>query len=311
MSTLRQALEEYLAMRRALGFQLRLAGAALHQFVRFVEQEGVDFITVDLALHWARQPTGAQPPQWANRLAMVRRFARYRSATDPRTQIPEQRLLPHRYPRRSPYIYRDEEINRLLQAARQLPSKTGLREATYETYLGLLVVTGMRMNEAIQLDQRDVDLSHDILHIRRTKFGKSRDVPIHPSTRDALGKYQYLRDQIHPKAKTSSFLLSEQGNRLGEFSVRATFVKLSHQIGLRKPGDRRGPRLHDFRHRFAVQALLGWYRSGVDVERYLPKLATYLGHVHVNDTYWYLTAVPELLQWASRRLEEVQEGSSP
>ena len=311
MSTLRQALEEYLAMRRALGFKLRLAGAALHRFVSFLEQESADFITVDLALRWARQPARAQPPQWANRLAMVRRFAQYRSATDPRTEIPAQQLLPHRYPRRAPYIYQDDEIDRLLQAARELPSKTGLRAAIYEIYLGLLVVTGMRMSEAIQLDQRDVDLSQDILHIRRTKFGKSRYVPIHPTTRDALRKYQCLRDRIYPRAKTASFLISEQGNRLGEFSVRATFIKLSHQIGLRSPGDRRGPRLHDFRHRLAVQTLLGWYRRGVDVERHLPKLATYLGHVHVNDTYWYLTAVPELLQWANRRIEAVQESSAP
>ena len=308
MTSLRQAVEEYLAMRRALGFKLRLAGAGLDEFVCFAEQQGMDHITADLALRWACLPTGAQPPQWANRLSWVRCFARYCSATDPRTQIPAQELLPHRYPRRAPHIYRDEEIGQLLQAARELPSKTGLRPATYETYLGLLVVTGMRMNEAIHLDRGDVDLSRDILHIRRTKFGKSRDVPIHPSTHEALSRYRHLRDRTYPCPQTAAFLLSEQGNRLGEFSVRATFVKLSHQIGLRSPGDRRGPRLHDFRHRFAVTTLLGWYRHGIDVEQNLPKLATYLGHVHINDTYWYLTAVPELLQWASRRLEEIQEG---
>lgn len=311
MKSLRQALEEYLATRRALGFKLRLAGAALHQFVSFAEQEDADFITVELAVRWARQPAQAQPAQWANRLGMVRRFAQYRSATDPRTEIPAQQLLPHRYRRKTPYIYRDEEIDQLLQAARQLPSATGLRAATYETFLGLLAVTGMRISEAIQLDQTDVDLSHDVLLIRRTKFDKSRYVPIHPSTQDALDRYRRRRDQIYPRPQTPSFFLSEQGNRLGEFSVRATFVKLSHQIGLRNPGDSHGPRLHDLRHRFAVRTLLLWYRSDIDAERHLPQLATYLGHAHVNDTYWYLTAVPELLRCASLRLEEMPEGSAP
>jgi integrase len=240
---------------------------------------------------------------------MVRRFAQYCSAIEPRTEIPAPQLLSGHYPRRPPYLYSAEEIDRLLQAARRLPSPTGLRAATYETYLGLLAITGMRMSEAILLDREDVDLSLGVVHVRRAKLGKSRLIPIHPSTREALERYQSLRDRIRPGPQTSSFLLAETGARLGEFSVRATFIKLSHQIGLRGPGDRRGPRLHDFRHRFAVQTLLSWYRSGVDAERCLPQLATYLGHVHVHDTYWYLTAVPELLHWASLRLEATPESS--
>lgn len=311
MSRLQEALNEYLEMRRALGYRLRLAGSLLRQFVRFAEAEGAAFITVDLALRWARLPSQAHPAHWANRLGMVRRFAQYCSATESRTEIPAPQLLTGSYPRRQPYLYNDEEVDQLLQAARRLPSPTGLRAATYETYLGLLAVTGMRMSEAIQLDREDVDLSLGVVHVRQAKLGKSRVLPIHPSTREALGRYQALRDRLCPELQTSSFLLAETGARLGEFSVRATFIKLSHQVGLRGPGDRQGPRLHDFRHRFAVRTLLSWYRSGVDAERCLPRLATYLGHVHVQDTYWYLTAVPELLHWASLRLEATPGSSRP
>ena len=303
MSALRQALEDYLAGRRALGFELRSAGAALHKFVSFAEQEGAEVITTDLALRWAQLPADVQPCQWANRLGMVRRFAQYRHAADPRTEIPAQDLLPYQYRRRSPHIYSDEEIEQLLQGARKLSSKTGLRAATYATFLGLLAVTGMRMGEALSLDREDVDREQGVLTLRRTKFGKSRYVPLHPSTQQVLQDYEALRDRIHPKPKTSSFFLSEQGRRPSESSVRGTFLLLSRRIGLRGPNDKDGPRLHDLRHRFAVQTLLSWYRAGVDVERNLPKLATYLGHSHIHYTYWYLTAVPELLRWATFRLE--------
>lgn len=304
MSPLRTALEEYLALRRACGFKLRIAHSLLRGFVDLAERESADFITTDLAVRWACQPIDVQPSQWANRLGMVRRFARYHSATDPRTEVPPPQLLPYRYVRRPPYIYRTEEIVRLLEAAGKLPSTTGLRARTYEIFFGLLAVTGLRLSEAIRLARCDVDLGEGILAIHRSKFGKSRLVPIHSSTRQVLKAYAAQRDAIYPRAKTHSFFLSEAGRQLGEHTVRWTFVKLSRQIGLRRPQDSHGPRLHDFRHRFAVATLLRWYRSGVDVERNLPRLSTYLGHVHINDTYWYLTAVPELMQWAMARFED-------
>ena len=312
MSELRTSLEEYLALRRACGFKLRIAHSLLRGFVDFVEREGADFITTNQALQWACQPTDVQPSQWANRLSMVRRFAQYRSATDPRTEIPPQELLPHRYVRRPPYIYRQEEVVRLLVAARNLPSRTGLRARTYEIFFGLLAVTGLRLSEAIRLDRCDVDLTEGALTIHRSKFGKSRLVPIHPSTLQVLKDYVAWRDWIYPRAQTNSFFLSEAGRRLGQDAVRWTFVKLSRQIGLRGAQDNHGPRLHDFRHRFAVETISRWYRSGVDVERHLPRLSTYLDHVHINDTYWYLTAVPELMQWAMARFEdEPPEGEQP
>jgi len=303
MCELRAALEEYIALRRALGFKLVLSGRLLHRFVDFAEREGATVITTELALRWATQPADAQPAQWANRLGMVRRFARHRSATDPRTEIPPGDLLVHRFRRVSPYLYCDDEVRRLIRAARELPSSLGLRAHTYATLFGLYAVTGMRTNEALRLDRDDVDLHEGVLTVRETKFSKSRWVPIHPSTQRVLRQYAIRRDAVCSHPDSPSFFLSERGTRVTEWSVRRTFVKLSRRIGLRAESDSRGPRLHDFRHRFAVNTLVGWYRAGLDVERRLPQLSTYLGHVPVTDTYWYLTATPELMHLANRRLE--------
>jgi integrase/recombinase XerD len=308
MSELHAALEEYLSVRRALGVKLRLPGRLLERFVDFAEREGADVITTDLALRWATQPTDVQPAQWANRLGMVRRFAQYRSAADPRTEVPPPDLLPFRTQRPAPYLYSDEEVSRLLEAARQLPAGTGLRPHTYATLFGLYAVTGMRTNEPLHLDREDVDLTQGVLTVRGTKFGKSRYLPIHPSTQQVLQAYAERRDALCPHPLAPSFFLAECGSRLTEWSVRWTFVKLSRQIGLRGPQDSRGPRLLDFRHRFAVKTLIQWYRGGHDVEHHLPELATYLGHTHVADTYWYLTAVPELLHLAAQRVEQAKGG---
>ncbi|MDZ7750116.1 MAG: tyrosine-type recombinase/integrase [Gammaproteobacteria bacterium] len=309
MNQLRDALEEYLAVRRSLGFGLRIPASLLHNFVSFLEANEATYITRALAIRWAEQPRDAQLATWAGRLGVVRRFARWRSVTDPRTEIPPDGLLPYRYHRNPPYIYTDEEIERLLGAAAGLPSANGLKARSYLTLFGLLSVTGMRVSEALMLDRVDVDLEQGILTIRRTKFGKSRLVPVHRSTRDALESYDTQRTRVFPRPETPAFFLSERGRRITEWSARYTFAKLSQRIGLRgaAKGHGRGPRIHDMRHRFAARTLLQWYRAGVDVEHELPKLATYLGHVHVNETYWYLEAVPELLQLATKRLMEKAE----
>lgn len=311
MSALREALDEYLAIRRSLGFELRHVRYYLADFVGLAEAEGTSYITTELALRWAKRAVNAQPANWAQRLGIVRRFAVWRSAADPQTEIPPEGLLPHRYRRKPPHIYSDDEIERLVQAAAELPSPNGLRARTYSTCFGLLAVTGMRVSEALQLDRQDVDLLQGILTIRRTKFGKSRLVPLHPSSREALAGYTGQRDAIFPKLSTPAFFVSDGGTRITGCSTRSTFAKVSRQIGLRAPteGQRhgRGPRLHDMRHRFAARTLIDWYRAGADVEREIPKLATYLGHVHVNDTYWYIEGVPELLQLATERLVEKHE----
>jgi integrase/recombinase XerD len=240
---------------------------------------------------------------------MVRRFAQYCSAIDPRTAVPPPDLLPHRYRRPAPYVYRDDEIARLLEAATRLLSVIGLRPHTYATLFGLYVATGMRCNEPLQLNRDQVDLVDGVLTIRDTKFGKSRYVPVHLSTQGALQHYATCRDRLCHNPASPSFFLSDRGTRLTEWSVRWTFVKLSHEIGLRGAGDSRGPRLHDLRHRLAVNTLLRWYRDGTDVERHLPELSTYLGHAHITDTYWYLTATPELLHHALLRLERSEQES--
>jgi len=304
MNTLRQALNEYLALRQAMGFKLQEESRLLPRFIDFLDAHGETVITTDMAVRWATQGRTTQPAEWARRLRFVRVFARYRSATDPRTQIPPTGLLPYRARRAEPYIYNDDEINRLLLAAGQLCSPTGLRAHTYVTALGLLAVTGMRISELVALDNDDVELAHGQLTIRDAKFGKSRWLPLHSSTQQALQRYVQRRDQQYPSPCNSCFFVSEQGTRLTSCRVRATFVQLSRQIGLRGLTDSHGPRLHDFRHRFAVQTLLRWYQEGADVEQHLPELSTYLGHVKVSDTYWYLSATPELLQLALQRSEQ-------
>lgn len=304
MISLRKAVENYLTMRRSLGFKLRDMGHNLRHFVSFMEQQRTSIITTELALRWAQQPQDVQPAQWAARLSFVRSFARYWSATDPRTEIPQTGLLPYRTKRAKPYIYSNDEIQQLLKAARNLPPSTGLRPWTYYSLFGLMAVTGMRISEVIRLDSADVDLKQGLLTVQLTKFSKSRLIPLDPSTVKKLKLYLHRRDQLHPRPPTTRFFLSNQGTPLTDCMVRWTFVKLSRQIGLRKIGDSFGPRLHDLRHRFAVTTLFHWYRTGVDVEQRLPVLSTYLGHAHVTDTYWYLSAIPELLALTKDRLEK-------
>jgi len=304
MREMRKALEEYLAVRRVLGFKLRLAGRLLHGFVEFAEREGASFISRKLALRWATQPADAQPTWWSTRLGMVRRFAEYLSTTDPRTEIPPQELLPYRYRRKPPYIYTDVEILNLICAAKQLQPPGGLRAHTYSTLIGLIAVTGMRISEPIGLDRKDVDLNAGVLTVRQTKFGKSRFVPLHSSTTEKLLEYARFRDRLCPIPQSPSFFMSERGTRLTDCTVRRWFVILSRKIGLRGPKDSHGPRLHDLRHGFTIKTLLNWYRAGVDVDQNMPVLTTYLGHGHVADTYWYISAAPELLRQATLRLEE-------
>ena len=310
MNTLREALEDYLIMRRGLGFKLRCDGQRLLDFVSFLEERGATYITTALALEWAQQPSSAQPVTWKQRLSYVRGFARYRSATDSQTEIPSSKLLPGRPERAQPYLYNDQEIQRLLEAALKLPPADGLRRWIYHALLGLLAVSGLRISEAIGLKLEDVDLSEGLLTVRGAKLGKSRLVPLHASTRQVLADYKSRRDDFLAGRPASYFFISQRGNHLDTGDVHRTFYLLSRQIGLRDPDSSSGPRLHDFRHRFAVETLLQWYRAGEDVERRLPVLSTYLGHVHVSDTYWYLTACPELMGLAVKRLERRWEEQS-
>jgi integrase/recombinase XerD len=295
MSALSTLLREYLTLRRALGYKLYWQGLQLQHFVEFLERAGATRITSDLAVKWATEPDASRS-WWTKRLSVVRGFAKYCSSRDPRALVPPPGLLPHAYRRRSPYLYRDEDIRRLLKAARELPSTTGLRPHTFETLFGLYVATGLRTQEALRLDRDDVDLAKGVLTILGTKFGKERYVPVHSSTQRALQRYARTRDRLCPHPVSPSFFLSDRGKRLIPRTVQRIFVQLSREIGLRNPPSSRRPRIHDFRHRLAITTLTRWHRQGADVERRLPTLSAFLGHVLVTDTQWYLTATPALLR---------------
>jgi integrase/recombinase XerD len=301
MNSLKTALRGYLAIHRALGAKLHEAESLLQRFVEFTARAKATYITTDLALKWANQAAEGQPR--ARRLAAVRRFAQYCSSSEPRTMVPPRDLLPYRYHRKDPYIYSDDEIRRLLEAARQLLPAKGLRPHTYATLFALYAATGMRTREALRLDRNDVDLLQGVLTIRESKFGKSRVIPLHPSTNRALQRYAKRRDRLCSHPLDPSFFISDHPARLSIWSVHRTFITLSHRIGLRQPGDSHGPRVHDLRHRLAITTLIRWHRRGVDVERHLPELCAFLGHSEISHTYWYLTATPQLLRSTLRRVE--------
>jgi integrase len=305
MSPLQHAVAEYLQIRRALGYKLERAGKLLPQYLDYLDGRGEQLVTIENALAWATLPAG-DANWWAFRMSVVRGFASYLHALDPMHEVPPKDLLPRQTRRMTPYLYSEQEIQALMAAASSLQSP--LRQATYRTLIGLLSVTGMRIGEAIRLDNNDVDHRHDVLTVRETKFGENRELPLHRSTVDALRAYVRLRDRHQPTRVSNAVLISPAGTRLLYCNVSHTFVQLIERAGLRPRSARCRPTLHGLRHSFAVRTLLGWYRAGVEVQPRLPLLSTYLGHVHPKDTYWYLTAAPELLQLAAGKLERSQEG---
>jgi len=300
MKRLAAAAQQYLTVRRALGFKLRHETWWLPDFVSFLDAHGSSVITTELALKWARQPAGATPGWWADRLSAVRQFARHHRAFDTRTQVPPADLIPYRRPRRTPHLYTSDEIVALMQAASELSHP--LRAASYPTMLGLLAATGMRVSEALALDRHDVDWEHELLTVRNSKFGKSRYVPLHPTALAALRDYARRRDRLRPHRQSAAFFLSSTGARVLHQNFQHIFLRLLARTGLDRGRNRR-PRIHDFRHSFAMKTVRAWYCAGIDVERRLPWLSTYLGHVSPSTTYWYLTATPELLTAAAERAE--------
>lgn len=296
--------KDYLAHRRNLGFHLVSAGECLLQFAQYADQNGHRGpLTTELAVRWARLPTAASPASVAKRLEAVRGFARYRAIFDPLTEIPPQEFCRPAYRRRAPYIYSEAELSALMAAARRLASGTGLRPHTYATLFGLLACTGLRVSEALKLTRLDVDWQQGLLTVRQSKFRKSRLVPLHPSTLCALRDYASLRDRYHSRATVEAFFLSDRGTVLSRGEVGATFWRLRKQLSWSARDGHSRPRIHDMRHSFACRRLLRWYEEGVDLEHAVSALSTYLGHACVADTYWYLTAIPELLGIATARFE--------
>ena len=306
MIALRDALREYLTVRRALGFKLERAARLLPDFVTFLEILGARTITTSLALQWAKQPPNGPPQWWAERFSIARGFAKHLQAFDARTEVPPAELLPRRTRRATPFLYSPRDIDSLMEAARKLCPP--LRAATYSTLIGLLAVTGMRVGETIRLDRQDIDWTHRLLVVRHSKFGKSREVALHDTTVEALRGYARLRDRTVRQVRAPSFLLSIRGTRLIYKNVHRTFLDLVRGAGLQRRSAHCRPRPHDLRHSFAVSTLLDWYRDGLDVEARLPLLSTYLGHFAPSSTYWYLSAAPELMGLAGRRLEQILGG---
>jgi len=296
-------------MRRRLGFKLTTFGEKLMSFIGYLERTGDTVLTTRAALAWATDtPRSTDEVHWSRRLMVVRIFARHLKTLEPATEIPPDDALPHHYRRITPHLFTPDELDRLLAATSAL--SPAFRARTWHTFIGLLAVSGLRTSEACGLDRTDVDLAGGLLTVRETKFGKSRQVPVHASTVTALRKYARERDLQRPVPSTAAFLVSTRGTRLDSHNLPHTFVQLLSAAGVTAGEGHRRPRLHDLRHTFATTTLLQWYRDGADVQAKLPLLTTYLGHADPKSTYWYLSGSPELLSLTAARLEHSFGGRS-
>jgi integrase len=307
MTALRQALVDYLSLRRSLGYKLRRPEKLLHQFVDFLDASGARTITTERALTWACQPKNGGEYWWGYRLSAVRVFASYVHGCDTSAEVPPRDLLPCRLRRVTPYLYSEQDIAALIAAAGGL--RTPLRRATFKTLIGLLAVTGMRVGEAIGLDRRDFDAIAGVLLIHHAKFNKTREIPLHPSSVTALHRYLACVDRECTTRGTPAMFVSNSGTRLLYCGVQWTFQRLARQAGLLPRTAQCRPRLHDLRHAFAVNSLLDACRNGSEAQC-LTLLPTYLGHVDPAASYWYLSAAPELLALAAARLDQHAGDSS-
>jgi len=306
MSSLSKELDRYLTIRRSLGYSLGTSERILRRFIAFAEGEKAQYIGTALFLRWQEAFGHANRQTWAGRLRIIRLFAQWLHSIDQKHEVPSQALIPDRYRRSRPYIYSDEEIRRIIETAAELPSLNGIRALTCSTLFGLIAVTGLRVSEAISLDVADVDLESGLLTLRCGKLGKARLVPISDSTTVQLVAFSKERDRLLG-APSEPFFVSDRGERLTDCGARYNFAAVCQTIGLRRAEKfkrhGRGPRIHDLRHTFAVRTLVNWYRAGKDPAQEMIKLTTYLGHASPSHTYWYIEAVPELLDLASKRVE--------
>jgi integrase len=299
MSALGDLLDEYLALRRSVGFKLAEPARVLPDFVDFLEGRSETTITVAAALEWAGQHRAP-----ARVLEPIRVFARYVQAVDPATEVPAVALCPRREVRPTPYLFSEDDIGALMATARRIEHPLWAR--TTETVIGLLWATGLRIGEVLRLERADVSFETGVVTIWHSKFKKSRHVPVTPCTLEALADYDRARRAGYPGLATTTFFVTKTGCRLNYPGIYNEFRSLLEQTGVGARNGMGRPRLHDLRHSFAVRTLLGWYRSGADVGALLPRLSTYLGHVDPSTTYWYLSAAPELMALAAERLEGVQ-----
>jgi integrase len=303
--------ERYLQERRCLGYQLQYASYSLRSFAEYVRRiRHLGPCTLEVMSRWARDDCrrGQQPRAWAQRLRQLRSFMRWLQQFEPRTEVPDDTIFGRRPARGTPHIYSEQQVEELLAAARELAPPGGFRGPAYETLFGLLASTGLRVSEALALRVGDVDLGRGALTIRRTKFGKSRTVPLHPSTTDALTRYRARRDLTGASsAAEQPLFIGTRPDRFGKpmaaHEVRRVFAALRCDLGWSNRGTHHAPRVHDLRHTFVVRRILLWQQRGVDVNQAMLSLSTYVGHANIADTYWYLQAVPELLAVAAQRFE--------
>jgi len=306
MTPLGEHLAGYLAVRRALGYKLARAEKLLAQFLTWLDERKLSVITTELALKWATLPPATGSNWHRHRLTVVRGFATHLHAIDPAHEVPPADLLAARPRRAVPYLYSDREVLALMNATSVIP--TPHRAATLRAMMGLLACTGMRVGEAIRLDRNDIDHEHELLVIRDSKFGKSRELALHPSALDELRRYLRRSDRPVAVEPTAALFTSASGTRLTYCNVHLAFKRTVEHAGLQPRSGACRPRPHDLRHTFAVNTVLDAYRERADVQARLPLLSTYLGHVHPGSTYWYLQAAPELLALAGQRLEEHLQG---
>jgi integrase len=300
--------EEYLSVRRGLGFALESPAYLLRDFARYADTLGHHGpLTTELAVRWALASRSGNPAQSVRRLGAVRQFARYRALVDPATEVPPPGLLGRRPRRPQPHIYSDAELAALLDQARRLQPTRGLRPRTYVAFFSLLACTGLRLSEACRLAPGDVDLNVGVITVREGKFRKARLVPLHPSTTAALARYAAERDARCEGP--GRFFRTDHAPALDKDAVEKTFGRIRQRLGWTAEGRACQPRIHHLRHSFAVRRLLRWYEEGADLERKLLALSLYLGHAKVSDTYWYLTGVPELMAIAAERFERFTDDS--
>ncbi len=309
-TSLQARIDDYLAERRRLGFGLRSRDTFLAGFARYVaSRHHRGPLTVELMTDWVRQGKGGQgsPGTWARRLSKLRHFIRYLKQFEPDTEVPDESVFGPEPARVAPHIYHEVEIVGLLAAARSLGPRGSLRPATYETLFGLMASCGLRVSEAIRLRDADVDLKGGLLTVRQTKFAKSRQLPLHPSTIEALARYRRVRARHVPTTAATPFFIGSRGRRLGlplgERQAHRVFNGLRDRLGWVNRGAHEAPRLHDLRHTFAVRRVMRWHAEGTDVDQMMLALSTYLGHAEICYTYWYLTAVPELMALAGGKFE--------
>lgn len=300
-------LSDYLSLRRSLGYKLVSDGKILNTFVCYLLQNEMEYITVENALTWAKKSTSKRPSRWGSRLSIVRGFASYLSALDQRTEIPPVGLLPSKHQRPTPFIFTREDINQLLHGARNKAKTPAMLKESLSCLYGLMSITGLRVSEALKLTDQDIDFVTGVVTVECSKFGKSRLVPLHQSTTTALQRYQSTRKRACG-INTSHFFVNQYGKPISYDCVRYHFRKIVQFMDQPNQPGKPTPTLHDLRHYFAISTITQWYEAGEDVHAKLPILSTFLGHVEIRDTYWYISACPSLMLAAVQRLEREQGG---